>query len=1192
MLIMNQFLTIRCSLVIFSTIFFSQLFGQNSKIVISEQWRYGNNNSPIFFKAKSKTDDLKNVYVIGATLNSLNNRDLVIQKIDPFGNLIWQNTLSGDANLDDVGTDLLIDDQYNVYVTGTVNRVGTQEDLVVIKYSSLGVVIWEYFKDAPESEGGTSLILNSNRIFVTGVTSSLATQTDYLTVSLDATNGAFLWSNTYDYSNLNEIPASISIRNNDLYVSGASQLTSTPNVKWEIATIKYDATNGNENSVDRSSGNATQGIDEVHDILIDNNGDIFLVGGIVNQTTGYDIAIIKLDSNLNLIWQQIIDENGLDDVAYGIKLDNTGNIYITGFSTSPNESKNIFLKKMDNSGVELWGRVLKGESNLDDTGIEVCLINDTTIFITGYIRNNLDADVIISGFNQNGEILCTIGYADDNNLDDIPTSFCKDIDGDLIVSVQVNFNGGFKTKTIKYDVIKRSFDYSINPLTGKPDKVNNNLIIRFSKDAVNVSTYSNKNIKAGPANLYLNSNALNEINSKTGITWDNLLCYKVHNVFGPDDSLSITRYGDTISTNDFWTTLLIETPKTSIDVVLVDSLLTINKFIRTAGLNSVFFPSSIPNDTYYSIQNGLNSNLSYPNANINIEAAWDKEVGTENIKVGVIDGHIDFTNLDFGDGTLQGSKIKGYNCLLNQDIATLQIIPHESHGTSVGGIIGALRNNNFGVAGIAGGNNTIGNKGVSLYNLVIFADYYTNGTQASEVIEALALGNLSTTVNNGFGLHVQNMSFGSTQPSGELNETLIEGFKNGCVLVAARGNQGYTTNIPEFPACYSKDNVVLNVIASGTDGKRKDVFNGANEPIVWESSFGYDCQVGNCLECLNVDFMAPGTIELVKTTISSNDLSTNYPSCELNSNQNFGCFNGTSAAAPHVSGTAALMISKHHITNGYPNGLISEDIEHILEKNVFVQSPTFSYYSGYGRINAGSALEKVSDPYYVKHVIVPISTTQSLGTLTGSYYVNTNSFGVPSGYYSAERFKCAFNQNVNLSPGHNIIDYWKMEALTNLGDFSSSSPSFLGGGTFIQNENLQVNLGGNTSFMSGVTYTYKLTNAIGISYWYPRKPADITFGYSLHVKKDPDASTAELLNNVFQIVPNPSYDQIELFFLSEIQDEINVEIIDEVGKTVFKDSYENFSQIRIDISRLKDGMYFCRLVHAKGIVNQSFIKVR
>ena len=1190
---MNQFLKIRYSLIFFSIILFSQqLLGQNSKIIISEQWRYGNNNSTIFLKAKSKTDDLNNVYVIGATLNSLNNRDLIIQKLDPLGNLLWQNVLSGDANLDDAGTDLYIDDQYNVYITGTVNRLGSQEDLVVIKYSSLGSIIWEYFKDAPESEGGTSLILYSNKIFVTGVTSSLATQTDYLTVSLDAINGAFLWSNTYDYSNFNEVSTSISIRNNDLYVSGVSQLSSIPFVKWEMATIKYDATNGIQNSVDRSSGNATQGIDEVHEISIDNNGDIFVVGGIVNQTTGYDIALLKLDSNLNLIWQQIFDENGLDDVGYGIKLDNLGNIYITGYSTKQNEGKNIFIKKIDSFGIQLWNRELRGKSNIDDIGIQLCLLNDTTIFLTGSIRNNLDADIIVSGFNDDGEILCSIEYADENNLDDIPTSICSDNEGDLIVSGQINYNGGFKTKSIKYDVFKRYFDYSINPLSGKPDKVNNNLIVRFSKDAVITNTYKNKNIKAGPVGLFLNSNALNEINIKTGIVWDNLTCYRVHSIFGPNDSLSITRYGDTISTNDFWTTLLIETPKNSVDNILVDSLLIIHDFIRTAGLNTVFYQATVANDTFYSIQYGLNSNLTYPNANINIEAAWDKEIGTENIKIGVIDGHIDFTNLDFGDGTLQGSKIKGYNCLLNQDIATLQIIPYESHGTSVGGIIGALRNNNFGVAGIAGGDNTIGNKGVSLYNLVIFADYYTNGTQASEVIEALALGNLSTTVNNGFGLHVQNMSFGSTEPSGDLFETLDEGFKNGCVLVASRGNQGYTSNLPEFPACYSKDNVIMNVIASGTDGKRKNVFNGANEPLIWESSFGFSCPQGNCLSCEKVDFMAPGTIELIKTTVSSNDLSTYYPSCELNNNQNFGCFNGTSAAAPHVSGTAALMISKHHITNGYPNGLISEDIEHILEKNVFVQSPTFSYYSGYGRINAGSALEKVSNPYYVKHITVPISSTQSLGTLSGSFYVYSNSFGVPIGYYSVERFKCSFNQNESLITGHNIIDYWKMEALTNLGNFPSSSPAFLGGGTFIQNENLQVNLGGNTSFMSGVTYTYKLTNANGISYWYPRKPADITFGYSLHVKKDPDASTAELLNNVFRIVPNPSYDQIELIFLSEIQDEINVEIIDEVGKTVFKDSYENISQIRIDISRLKDGMYFCKLVHNKGIINQSFIKVR
>ncbi|TXI82940.1 MAG: hypothetical protein E6Q38_04375 [Crocinitomicaceae bacterium] len=56
-----------------------QVISQSTKTVISEKWRYGNNSSPVFYKAKSKTDLLRNVYVVGATLNSQNNRDLVIQ---------------------------------------------------------------------------------------------------------------------------------------------------------------------------------------------------------------------------------------------------------------------------------------------------------------------------------------------------------------------------------------------------------------------------------------------------------------------------------------------------------------------------------------------------------------------------------------------------------------------------------------------------------------------------------------------------------------------------------------------------------------------------------------------------------------------------------------------------------------------------------------------------------------------------------------------------------------------------------------------------------------------------------------------------------------------------------------------------------------------------------------------------------
>lgn len=1182
-------------ILLFALAILPKVLCQNSKTIISEKWKFENSSNPALIKAKSKTDVLKNVYVVGAILNSQNNLDLIIQKLDPLGNLLWQNVINGDANMDDVGTDVFIDDQFFVYITGTLKRLGTQEDLTVLKYSSNGSLVWDYYSDAAESESGIAITIDSSKVYVTGVTASSSTLNDFLTISLEASNGSFIWSETYNYVNLNEVPESIRFRDNKLFVTGASQVSSIPFLKWEIATISYDAATGIQNSENRTTGNSSQGVDEVNDIAIDVNGFIYIVGGVVNQSTGFDIALYKLDNNLNLIWEQFIDENGLDDIANGVKLDNNGNIYITGYTTQQNEGKNIFVKKFDNNGVSIWSKVLKGQSNLDDIGIQLSLVDDTTVYVAGYIRNNLDADCYVTGYNSDGTIISTIDYADASNLDDIPTSICTDLDGNLILSLQVNYFGGYRTKTIKYNIYNRSINYYYDSLTGKPITVNNNIIIRFSKEAVNASTYLNKKIKAGPASLFLNSLALNEMSVKTGIVWENFRCFKIHSTFGPNDSLSISRVGDTIPTNDFWTALLIEATSDISENTLIDSLLTIHDFIRTASLNSIFFTSSVPNDTYYPSQYGLFQNVSYPNADINVETAWLNEVGNENIKVGVIDHLINYYHPDFGDGTYQGSKVRGYSCLLDQDISIYQISPYNSHGTAVGGIIGALRNNGIGIAGIAGGDVQASNKGVSLYNFVVFHYDDPNGAEAIDVIEALALGNLSTTANNGYGVHIQNMSIGSVQANGELFETLKEGFKNGCAYVAGRGNQGLTTNAIEFPACYSNDKVIMNVIASGTNGNRKTIFNGANEPDNWESSFGYVCPLGNCVSCDKVDFMAPGTIELVKTTISPGGMPFPYTSCELTS-QFYDCFSGTSAAAPHVTGVASLMMSKHQPSNGYPNRLISEDLERILEKNTYTQPTAFSLESGYGRINAGAALTKVTDPYYIKHVKVPVSSIQSIGISNGLFKVYANYFGVPTGYYDkVEIFKCTWNQTDNLISGHNIIDYWKMEALTQLGSIFQSPPptAFMVGGNIIQNENLQVNVGGNSSSFSGVTHTYKLTNSnAGVSYWFPAPPSGLNYTYSLHVLKQAGASISELDDDQFIIFPNPAKNEIEIQLKNDYEGEVKVEIIDEIGRVVVNTLYNKVSNTKINVSHLKDGVYFCSLVYCDFVATKTFIKTK
>lgn len=1189
--ITNQILVI-----LFVLIFIPKLNAQYKKTVVSEKWRFGYTGSPVFYKTKSISDSLQNVYIVGATINSLNNRDLIIQKVSSSGTLIWEKIISGDANLDDVGSDVFIDEQLNVYVTGTVNNIGTNEDFVVYKYSSSGNLVWSYVYNSTDQDGGTALIKKDTNVFVTGVTVSTSTLSDFLTLSINDSTGLLQWSNVYNYADFQDVAVSLVADNSYVYVTGGSQNGPVnPAIKWEMAIVSYQIGNGLLDNEQRATGNGVNGIDEVHDIIIDNMNDIYIVGGVVNQSTNLDIAIFKLDANLNLIWEQYFDGYGFDDVAYGAKLDSIGNIYLTGYTTKNGEGKNIVVKKIDNVGSEIWSREINGQASQDDFGVQLAIYNDTTIFITGAIRDNSYSDFILAGINASGEFVTVMKYNGDYDLEDIPTSLTIDLNGNIVLTGQSLTNSGYKTKTIKYSVYLRNMQYNYDSI--EPVSIKNNVIIRFAKESVYSNVYSNKNIVAGTVASFVNGNDLITMSAKTGFSWDGLMAYRIHTEFGPADSLSVTRYGDTISTHDFWTSLVIETPKGYSEKTIIDSLLTLENIIINCAENNLYFGLSAPDDTYYSYQKSLFVNSTYPNSDINVEDAWDLEVGSENIKVGVVDYTVNYCHEDFGDGTYLGSKVKGYDCISNINLPAFGILSNSSHGTSVAGIIGALRNNDKGVAGIAGGDmsdvNNL-NTGVQLYNLVIFPNDLSSGALNEDVIQAVTKGNLQTTVGNGYGLHIQNFSFGSDYANGELWAVLNEGFKNGVVYVAGRGNNGLTDNKNQFPACYVKDNVIMNVIASGIDGDRKDFFNGDNLPVSWASSYGWACSVGNCVDCENVDFMAPGANDLILTTYSPNTTAYNFGVCSV-VNDDYNCFNGTSAAAPHVSGVAALMMSKHQISNGYLNGLISEDIERIMEKNTYDPTPGFDFDSGYGLIDANKALIQVSDPYYVKHVVVPVTTYTNLGIVNGgaNEYVAPNPYGVPSGNYNyATKYICYWNQTHNLPPSHEIIDSWKLEARTQLGMASLSNPNFNGTPTtVINNENLTANIGGGTSSIYGSTHIYKLTNFIGQEFWYPASPENMKYVYSLHVEKQPDASIDELSNESISIYPNPTNSAITVGFDRIIEDNYIVEIIDAIGKKVISKEISGNSIENISVSNLKSGVYFCKIVFNNKSLTKTFIKL-
>ena len=106
-----------------------------------------------------------------------------------------------------------------------------------------------------------------------------------------------------------------------------------------------------------------------------------------------------------------------------------------------------------------------------------------------------------------------------------------------------------------------------------------------------------------------------------------------------------------------------------------------------------------PNDQYYSQQWGL--------PQIEVEQAWNIHSGNSSVIIGVIDSGIDLgdptepvnPHPDLIDNIWNGNGLYGYNIPFPSDPP----FDERGHGTHTSGIIGAVTNNNTGVAGVAGG---------------------------------------------------------------------------------------------------------------------------------------------------------------------------------------------------------------------------------------------------------------------------------------------------------------------------------------------------------------------------------------------------------------------------------------------------------------------------------------------------------
>jgi subtilisin len=325
---------------------------------------------------------------------------------------------------------------------------------------------------------------------------------------------------------------------------------------------------------------------------------------------------------------------------------------------------------------------------------------------------------------------------------------------------------------------------------------------------------------------------------------------------------------------------------------------------------------------------------------LNLQAKKPATLTGKGIKVAVIDSGIATDHPDL--------DVKGGECVLDEEKACDQGFNDndvDGHGTHVAGIIAAL-DNGFGVAGVA--------SGAELY-AVKALDSEGEGT--------------STTIMAGIQWAVENkmdiINLSLTTPYNDfgIKKMIDLAVENDILVIAAAGNDGDAKgkyNTVRYPAKYAN---VLAVSATNKSDVRISI-----------SSTGYE-----------IDLAAPG--EDILSTVPGG----------------YATMRGTSMAAPHVAGLAALYMER------YPEAT-AKDIWKLLEKNALDIGPkgrdTF-YGAGLAQIDA--TIESTID----------ISVPGSIGK-NGTVTLDMNPFLEKYQAYNIYRFDSLIVKNGTVDK---VVDY-------------------------------------------------------------------------------------------------------------------------------------------------------------------------
>jgi uncharacterized delta-60 repeat protein len=314
--------------------------------------------------------------------------ELQLAKYNTSGTIQWQRRFGG--SVDDYGYGIAVDSSGNVYVIGYTASGVDPRDIIFAKFNTSGAIQWQRtLTNSGGNDYGYGIAVDSSaNVYIIGQVYAGGNYNFQL--AKYNTSGTIQWQRKLGgygdaYGQGIALDSSANV-----YVIGYSNPTA-PSGTYNFQLAKYDTTGAIQwqRRLSSSSGN-----DYGYGIAVDSSGNVYVTG---NTNSPVDLQLAKYNTSGVIQWQRKLGYSVTLDYGYGLAVDSSSNVYVVGRSNArvyPSTTMDLLLAKYDTNGSIQWQRVL-GSTGTDE-GFGIAVDTSGNVYVAGYSNVSGSYDFVMA----------------------------------------------------------------------------------------------------------------------------------------------------------------------------------------------------------------------------------------------------------------------------------------------------------------------------------------------------------------------------------------------------------------------------------------------------------------------------------------------------------------------------------------------------------------------------------------------------------------------------------------------------------------------------------------------------------------------------------------------------------------------------------------------------------------------------